>query len=146
MRLQVLCVNAIITFTFHRTQVSANDGNWHHICITWKSTAGAWQLYKDGVCESNGTGLKKDKKIRGGGSLVLGQEQDEVGTGFAKDQSFVGKLSGVNVWDHVISPRNISRMSEACTAEEGNVISWFDFKKSDVKGNVTIIEPSSCKP
>ena len=146
MRLQVLCVNAIITFTFHRTQVSANDGNWHHICITWESTAGAWQLYKDGVRKSNGTGLNKGNKIRGGGSLVLGQEQDEVEGDFDDKQSFVGNLSGVNVWDHVISAHNISRMSEACTTEEGNVISWFDLEKSDVKGNVTIIEPSSCKP
>ena len=77
---------------------------------------------------------------------MLGEEQDSLEGGFAKEQSFVGNLFGVNVWDHVISPRNISRMSEACTPEEGNVISWFDFKKSHVKGNVTIIEPSSCKP
>ena len=146
MRLQVLCVNVIITFAFHRTKVSANDGNWHHICITWENTAGAWQLYKDGVRKSNGTGLQQDYMIQGGGALVLGQEQDKVEGDFEEKQSFVGNLSGVNVWDHVISPRNISRMSEACTAEEGNVISWFDFKKSDVKGNVTIIEPSSCKP
>ena len=144
MRLQVLCVNVIITFTFHRTKVSANDGDWHHICITWENT-GAWQLYKDGVRKNDGTGLSKDHVIEGGGSLVLGQEEDAGGVFDAK-QSFVGNLSGVNVWDHVISAHNISRMSAACTPEEGNVISWFDLEKSLVKGNVTIIELSSCKP
>ena len=77
---------------------------------------------------------------------MLGQEQDEVEGDFDDKQSFVGNLSGVNVWDHVISAHNISRMSAACTPErEGNVISWFDLENSDVRGNVTIIEPSSCK-
>ena len=76
---------------------------------------------------------------------MLGQEQDEVEGGFQEEQSFVGNLSEVNVWDHVISAHNISRMSEACTPEEGNVISWFDLEKPDVKGNVKIIKPSSCK-
>ena len=126
--------------------MSANDGKWHHICITWENTAGAWQLYKDGVRKSNGTGLKKDYVIQGGGALVLGQEQDSLEGGFDDKQSFVGNLSGLNVWDHEISANNIYRMSKACTAEEGNVISWFDLEKSDVKGNGTIIKQSSCKP
>ena len=135
----------IIPLIFRSTHVSANDGDWHHICFTWENTAGSWQLYKDGIRERNGSGLSVGRVIRGGGAVVLGQEQDSVGGGFASDQSFIGELTGVNVWDHVITSDEISRMSKACTGEEGNVISWFDFR-SGIRGNVTIIEPSSCQP
>ena len=83
--------------------------------------------------------------IPGGGAVVLGQDQDLVGGGFDSAQSFIGELSGVNVWDRVISSDRISRMSKACTAGKGNVITWFDFR-SGIRGNVQIIEPSSCQP
>ena len=125
--------------------MSTNDGEWHHICFTWENTAGSWHLYKDGIRESEGSGLSVGHVITGGGAVVLGQEQDSVGGRFSSKASFVGELSGVNVWDQVISSDNISRMSKACTAEEGNVITWFDFR-SGIRGNVQIIEPSSCQP
>ena len=130
---------------FRSTNVSANDGAWHHICFTWENTAGSWQLYKDGKRESQGSGLSVGHVIPGGGAMVLGQEQDSEGGGFQSYQSFIGELSGVNVWDYVISSDEISQMSNVCTAEEGNVITWFDFR-SGIRGNVQIIEPSSCQP
>ena len=125
--------------------MSATDGAWHHICLTWENTAGSWLFYKDGIQVSQGSGLSVDHVISGGGAVVLGQEQDSVGGGFDSRQSFIGEISGVNVWDHVISSDDISRMSKACTAEEGNVITWSDFR-SGIRGNVQVIEPSSCQP
>ena len=26
----------------------ANDGEWHHIAVSWKSSDGSWQCFKDG--------------------------------------------------------------------------------------------------
>lgn len=26
------------------TDVTANDGQWHHICVTWSSPTGAWNI------------------------------------------------------------------------------------------------------
>lgn len=39
------------------TDVTANDGYWHHICFTWSSIEGTWVLYKDGVEQDKGKGL-----------------------------------------------------------------------------------------
>ncbi|KAJ1059271.1 hypothetical protein K5549_008072 [Capra hircus] len=36
---------------------SVNDGNWHHIAITWTSTGGAWKVYIDGKLSDGGMGL-----------------------------------------------------------------------------------------
>ena len=47
------------------TDVSANDGKWHMICVTWESLQGNWKIYKDGRLYDNGRGLSKGKSIAG---------------------------------------------------------------------------------
>ena len=48
----------LLRFYYRTTSVSANDGKWHHICVTWENTAGSWKLYKDGKVEASGKGLE----------------------------------------------------------------------------------------
>jgi len=38
--------------------MSINDGQWHHVCITWTSTTGKWQAWKDGTEESDDNKVK----------------------------------------------------------------------------------------
>ena len=59
--------------------------------------------------------------IRPGGALVLGQEQDSVGERFDARQSFIGELTDVNIWDHVIKEQEIKRMSKSCLTGVGNL-------------------------
>ena len=80
-------------------------------------------------------------KIRGGGTLVLGQEQDSLGGSFDKGESFCGQMTGVNIWDRVIPYREILRLSRACRTGTGNVFQWGDFK-AHVNGSVEIVNPS----
>jgi len=124
-----------------RTSVSTNDGKWHHICYAWENTAGSWKLYKDGKVAASGRGLNTGHVIRGRGFLVLGQEQDSEGGSFHATQSFIGEMTGVNIWDHVIKHQEIMRMSKSCLTGVGNVFQWHDFK-AHVKGSVNIIKPS----
>ena len=79
--------------------------------------------------------------IGGGGFLVLGQEQDSVGGSFDATQSFIGGMTGVNIWDHVMKDQEIMRMSKSCRTGVGNVFQWRDFK-AHVGGAVKIIKPS----
>ena len=79
--------------------------------------------------------------VRSGGALVLGQDQDSVGGSFQASQSFIGEMTGVNIWDHVIKEQEIKRMSKSCLAGVGNVFQWRDFKPH-LKGSVKIIKPS----
>jgi len=123
------------------TSVSTNDGKWHHICTTWENTAGSWKLYKDGKISAAGKGLETGHVVRSGGALVLGQDQDSVGGSFQASQSFIGEMTGVNIWDHVIREQEIKRMSKSCLAGVGNVFQWRDFKPH-LKGSVKIIKPS----
>lgn len=44
---------------------AVNDGNWHHIAVTWTCTDGAWRVYIDGKLSDGGTGLSVGLKIPG---------------------------------------------------------------------------------
>ena len=79
--------------------------------------------------------------IRGGGLLLLGQEQDSLGGSFNARQSFIGELTGVNVWGHVLRGDEITRMSRVCLTGEGDIIQWRNFK-ANVRGSVQSIDPS----
>ena len=69
---------------------------------------------------------------------MLGQEQDTEGGSFDANQNFIGEMTGVNVWDHVIKDQEIMRMSKLCLTGERNLYQWRDFK-AHVKGSVQII-------
>jgi len=30
-------------------EFDANDGEWHHVAVTWTSVTGLWKAFKDGV-------------------------------------------------------------------------------------------------
>ena len=128
-----------------KLQGSANDGRWHHICVTWRRSDGRWQFYKDGELQTSNTGLSTGRVIQSGGSLVLGQDQDSVGGGFDPSQSFQGSLTNVNVWSGVLSASEINSLSTSCLSGEGDVYRWSDFIYG-VKGNTGIVIPPSCFP
>ena len=133
-------------FTDRKTGISANDGKWHAICVTWNNDFGTHQFFKDGAMEKQETDFKKGYTIKAGGSLVLGQEQDKAGYGFDKDQSFVGNLARVNVWSYVLPTDAIIAFSESCSSNlriRRDVNKWSDFMYG-VKGCAAFEIPSSC--
>ncbi|KAL9978819.1 hypothetical protein ACROYT_G016385 [Oculina patagonica] len=123
------------------TSVSANDGNWHHICVTWENTQGVWKFYKDGFLDGMGSGACLNHVIEDEGILMLGQNQGDL----REDKCFIGMLAHVNIWDHVLTQENITALSQSCLTGIGNVLKWLDFKKG-LQGNVTVVIPSPCQP
>ena len=130
-------------FVHRKSGFSANDGRWHHICVTWRNSDGAWKFYKDGVLHHHSINFKRGYTIKAGGSLVLGQEQDGLGTGFDSSQSFLGFLTNVNVWSYVMSPNVIRAYSKSCRYGAGNVYKWSDFIYG-IRGKPAIVIPSPC--
>ena len=129
-----------------KTLTTVSDGEWHHICVSWESSSGSWKFYKDGGLIKEGTNLKRGHTIRQGGTLAFGQDQDSVGGGFEKSQSFQGKLSGINVWDNVLTPDKIKNVSTSCVLNEednGNVYNWVEILR---EGAIRLVEPSTCGP
>jgi len=62
------------TLADHLSGVSATDGQWHHIAVTWESRTGNTILYLDSR-EVWRVTRGKGKRIPSGGTLVIGREQ-----------------------------------------------------------------------
>lgn len=126
------------------TNVAAADGRWHHICATWENNAGSWQLFKDGVLKKNGQNFKTGYVIPGGGVLVLGEEQDEPGSGFDSSQSFRGQMTGVHLWDFVLHHHDILNLFSTCQTGRGNVLAWSHFIDAQRGDGVTVTAMLPC--
>ncbi|XP_078364413.1 neuronal pentraxin-2-like [Oculina patagonica] len=124
--------------------VSTNDGSWHHICVSWENKAGSWEIYKDGVYQSSGSGVKTGYVIETDGILTIEQDQDSLGGDFDASQVYIGELTDLNMWNTVLNATEISNMSKSCHSGMGNVKKWSDFKVG-IRGDVRVISPSSCE-
>ena len=40
------------------TDVSVNDGEWHHVAVTWSSASGSYASYQDGLKMSEGSNFQ----------------------------------------------------------------------------------------
>ena len=84
--------------------------------------------------------------IRKGGKLIFGQDQDCVGGCFDQFQSFQGEMTGINIWDHVITKEEISALAESCTVGKGNLLNMDGLGQDQAKGGVKLIDSTCKKP
>ncbi|NET80177.1 LamG domain-containing protein [Okeania sp. SIO1F9] len=99
---------------WYSTGVAFNDGEWHCVAITWQSSDGQFKVYKDGK-EVHSKVISQGNPIATGGALVLGQEQDKLGGGFAANQAFQGQMAHLRMYNRVLSPEDINE----CMKEDG---------------------------
>ncbi|XP_068719978.1 sushi, von Willebrand factor type A, EGF and pentraxin domain-containing protein 1-like [Montipora capricornis] len=122
----VLSVNNQTVFT----GLKANDGQWHHVAVTWESAQGSWIAYLDGLnVRSSTTSFQRGEVITGNGYLILGQEQDTLGGGFNTEENFIGDISQMNVFDYVLSANDVYNLVYSCDYVKGNVAAWADFRE-----------------
>lgn len=79
--------------------LEVDDGNWHHVAMTWDSADGIARIYLNGVAQDAST-INMGFTMSATGGLVLGQDQDSVLGGFSTGDAWVGdidefRLSGV---------------------------------------------------
>ena len=85
-----------------------DDGQPHTISVTWDNTNGDYSFYLDGELLSSGTGFSSGHTLEAVGTLVFGQEQDGVETGFASDEVLSGTLYDVRIWNEVRTEAEIA--------------------------------------
>ncbi|KXZ56241.1 hypothetical protein GPECTOR_1g21 [Gonium pectorale] len=78
----------------HTSGVSATDGTWHHVAVTWDGTTGDVRLYDNGRPVWRVT-RGRGRIIPSGGTLVIGREQDCKGGCFDSAEGAAGSISPV---------------------------------------------------
>ncbi|KAL7873948.1 hypothetical protein SRHO_G00049180 [Serrasalmus rhombeus] len=108
------------------------------LCVTWESSTGLTAFWVDGR-RSTLQVYRKNHTVQSGGAVILGQDPDSFVGKFNEDQSFVGEISDVNMWDHVLMGDQIRNFSdELWLGPEPNVLDW-DTMQDEVNGNVLVV-------
>jgi len=114
-------INLPHNFKFHE---------WNNFCITWSSNTGGTDLWINGMVGEQRY-LKRGYTVSPDGVFIVGKDQDGL-LGISNADTFVGKMTDVNVWDYVLSTADIrDQMScERNSTMMGNVFSWGTTKLS----------------
>ncbi|XP_068998896.1 C-reactive protein-like [Embiotoca jacksoni] len=107
--------------TFQSLTLPPND--WHAVCGTWQSENGLAQVWVDGKPTIKRY-IHSGEPISGATSSILGQEQDTHGGGFHISQAFIGMITKVHAWDHVLSDQEFKRYMDDSGFTPGNVYNW----------------------
>ncbi|XP_032434484.1 adhesion G-protein coupled receptor D2 isoform X2 [Xiphophorus hellerii] len=100
----------------------ANDGAWHHICVTWSRMSNHWAIYVDGDRKDTGSGTDMDRDIHGDGILILGQDQDSFGGNFT--EPFFGNITDLNVWNVSLETRHVRALNLCSATIREKLFSW----------------------
>ncbi|KAM6154998.1 C-reactive protein [Erethizon dorsatum] len=93
-----------------------------HICASWESVSGIIELWVDGKPQVRKS-LQKGYSVGTEAMIILGQDQDSFGGKFDVNQSLVGDIGDVNMWDSVLSPEEIGTVYAGGTYSP-NVLDW----------------------
>jgi len=123
--------SAVLAVGSAQHKLAARDvvvpGKWIHLCGTWSSDNGTASLWVDGELTATAVGTADTHIVPDGGILQVGQEKNGccVGGGFDEALAFSGKLTGLNLWDRVLSTEEIAAQGgeDACSSR-GNIVGW----------------------
>ncbi|XP_044530938.1 mucosal pentraxin-like [Gracilinanus agilis] len=89
-----------------------------NICATWESASGVAEMWVDWKPLVRKV-LKVGYTLSANAKIILGQDQDSYGGGFDINQSFVGEIGNVYMWDYVVPLQDIKT-----SYSKANVLNW----------------------
>uniref|UniRef100_A0A6J0SM05 Pentraxin family member n=1 Tax=Pogona vitticeps TaxID=103695 RepID=A0A6J0SM05_9SAUR len=126
------------TVSFNLPEKQGAESDWEHLCVSWDSATGLVELWVDDHLLPR-VGLKKGYAINPEASIVLGQDQDSFGGGFDINQSLVGEISDVYMWDRVLSADEVNLVWNDHRVDN-SLIDWRDLDY-ETRGYVVLHPP-----
>lgn len=59
--------------------------------------------------------------------------------------NFEGKISGLSIWNKVLSEADVHRLSRSCGDSAGSLKDWYDIKGELTMKKYILHEPTACK-
>ncbi len=114
------------------------DGEQHTLSVTWDSSGGLWEIYVDGVSVDSGSSFQSGVTLAGGGTLVMGNDQDSVDGGYDTTSEAAATLYDARIFDAVRSDAEISaNYRSTLPYDEAGLIANWRFSDLSVGGVVT---------
>lgn len=106
-----------------------------HLCVTWDLSTGATAFWVNGR-RSMLKIYRRGHHVRPDGAVLIGQDPDTYLGSFDINQSFVGEMTDIHMWNNVLSAGQIKQLYENDhLAPQGNVLDWNDLDYK-ISGNV----------
>ena len=120
---------------------------WNRVCVFSDQKNGNFFVYQNDKTIVKVFGQStKIKKLRKNGYVFLGQEQDEFGGGFFKDQSFSGIISNLMLFNYELPEDQILKYIHCDSLDLGISKSFLDFNDLSndwsFNGSVKVTEES----
>lgn len=93
------------------TNNALEDGGWHHVIVLRSGTTA--KLIIDGVEVGNGIQVEATQLAIDSGGLIIGQDQDSVGGGFAQNQSWAGGIDNLRFYRKALDNNEIQLLFQA---------------------------------
>jgi fibronectin type 3 domain-containing protein len=106
----------------HGSGVGLDDSEWHHVAVTWRSSDGRVEIFKDGESAYDTTGISTGYSIPSGGTLIMGQNPWQ---GFAENYALAGQLDEVRIWDEVRSADEVRAARKTPLSGEENALAAY---------------------
>ncbi|XP_061563704.1 C-reactive protein-like isoform X1 [Cololabis saira] len=126
----------------------SGDGTFFHLpplttfrtslCLTWESRTGLAAFWVEGK-RSTYQVYKPGHSIRPKGTVLLGQDPDKHLGGLEAQQSFVGEMTDLNMWDFVLSRSMIQAWHYGHKVPKGNIFDWATMEY-ELNGNVMVVD------
>ncbi|KAG8430474.1 hypothetical protein GDO86_020534 [Hymenochirus boettgeri] len=138
--------NDFLLYYSHPNNLSVSIGNeelyfsmerrveWTALCVAWNSTSGEVDLWINGKLKPRRI-FRKGYTVNAKPIIIIGQEQDSYGGKFDASQSFVGEISGIQMWDKFINQANLD---PPCNSLYRAIINW-KYLKYESQGDVAVL-------
>lgn len=99
---------------------------WISICLALDLEANLWYLVSQGHVQQGTINLSLTTRVRGGGLLILGQDQDIYDSGYNAFQSFCGYLVDMAIYEDVLPMTELTDFT-VCGLSSSNTLPQVDF-------------------
>ena len=132
-------LNKIIFYVqgqIYETDINITDNKWHDWAFSWRNSDGEFKIYLDGE-EVYRNNVAVGQSLNPGGTLILGQEQDFVGGGFASNDTYNGQIEEVRIWNEVRTEAEIqANLDSQLIGDETDLVGYWNFK--DIENNLVL--------
>ncbi|KAG8447858.1 hypothetical protein GDO86_015097 [Hymenochirus boettgeri] len=93
------------------------------MCVTWQKLNGIVELYADGT-KAAAYMMSSTQDIIGGGTFIIGQDQDSFGGTFKAKESFSGNITDLNIWMKVLSVEEMASVKSCTEIKQDIIFGW----------------------
>lgn len=114
---------------------SFNDNQWHIANVSWQSTGGAVNVWKDGNLGYSTTNLQPNTTIASNGTLALASEQDAIDGNYDATQTHFGDFPEVIIYNIALNTAQNIIVSNYLSAKYNTTLASNNFYDEDENGD-----------